>query len=147
LTNYKKPSITVDIIIFNEKNNNDAIITKNKEFVLIKRRNEPFKDHWAIPGGFIDYGELVENAALREAKEETGIDVKIKKLFDVYSDPKRDPRGHTITIVYLANGDFSKIKADSDASDAQIISFDDIEDINLAFDHKKILCDVFNELN
>ncbi|OQD59477.1 ADP-ribose pyrophosphatase [Methanobrevibacter arboriphilus JCM 13429 = DSM 1125] len=146
MINYKKPSITVDIIIFNEKNNDDIRITKNKEFVLIKRKNEPFKDHWAIPGGFVDYGELVENAALREAKEETGIDVKIKKLFGVYSDPKRDPRGHTITIVYIANGNFSKMKADSDALDAQIISFNDIEDINLAFDHKKILCDVFNGL-
>ncbi len=90
----------------------------------------------------------MENAALREAKEETGgVDVKIKKLFGVYSDPKRDPRGHTITIVYMANGgDFSKMKADSDASDARIISFEDIEDLNLAFDHKKILCDVFKEL-
>ncbi len=146
LSNYKKPSITVDIIIFNEKNNGNNGITTNKELVLIKRKNEPFRGHWAIPGGFVDYGELVENAALREAKEETGIDVKIKKLFGVYSDPKRDPRGHTITIVYMANGDFSKMKADSDASDARIISFEDIEDLNLAFDHKKILCDVFKEL-
>ncbi len=72
--------------------------------------------------------------------------LKLKKLFGVYSDPKRDPRGHTITIVYIANGNFSKMKADSDALDAQIISFNDIEDINLAFDHKKILCDVFNGL-
>ena len=151
MTKYTKPSLTVDIIIFNENNHdgiNDGINETNKnEFILIKRKNEPLKNHWAIPGGFVDYGETVENAAIREAKEETGITVKLKKLLGVYSEPKRDPRGHTITIVYLAIGDFEKAKADSDASDVKIYSFDDIKSMKIAFDHSKILIDAFNELN
>ena len=151
MTKYTKPSLTVDIIIFNENNHdgiNDGINETNKnEFILIKRKNEPFKNHWAIPGGFVDYGETVENAAIREAKEETGITVKLKKLLGVYSEPKRDPRDHTITIVYLAIGDFEKIKADSDAADAKIYSFDDIKSMKIAFDHYEILIDAFNEVN
>jgi len=168
LTKYKKPSLTVDIIIFNEnkenqrfsnsskmknKNNSngiyiDGINENNKnDFILIKRKNEPFKNHWAIPGGFVDHGETVENAAIREAKEETGVDVKLEKLFGVYSEPNRDPRDHTVTIVYLANGDFDEIKADSDAVDADIYSFNDIKSMKIAFDHNKILKDVFKEIN
>ncbi|MBZ9570041.1 NUDIX hydrolase [Methanobrevibacter sp. TMH8] len=147
MSEYKKPSVTVDIIIFNE-DNNDKIEKNNKdEFILIKRKNEPFKNYWAIPGGFVDYGETVENAAIREAKEETGIDVKLKKLIGVYSDPKRDPRGHTITIVYLAIGDFNQMKASSDAACANIFSFNTIMSMKIAFDHKKILNDVFKEIN
>lgn len=153
LIGYKKPSLTVDIIIFNEnnnKNNADGInidgINEN-EFILIKRRNKPFKNHWAIPGGFVDYGETVENAAIREAKEETGIDVKLERLLGVYSEPNRDPRGHTVTIVYLAIGDFDKVKPDSDAIDADIYSFDDIKSMKIAFDHNEILKDAFKEMN
>lgn len=146
MSDYKKPSITVDIIIFNENHNDFRKSIRNNEFILIKRKNSPYKDHWAIPGGFVDYGESVEYAALREAKEETGIDIKICELFGVYSDPKRDPRGHTITIVYLAMGNFDNIKAGSDASDSFISSFNDIINLDLAFDHNKILSDVFNRL-
>lgn len=151
MTEYKKPSITVDIIIFNKNKLDkfsDEIDEKNKnEFILIKRKNDPFRNHWAIPGGFVDYGETVENAAIREAKEETGIDVKLKKLIGVYSGPERDPRGHTITMAYLAIGDFGKIKAGSDARDVEIFSFEDIKSMKIAFDHDEILNDVLNELN
>lgn len=78
---YKNPSLTVDIFIFDEDEN----------FILIKRGNEPYKNYWALPGGFVDYGECVEDAAVREALEETSIKVNLKELVGVYSDPSRDP--------------------------------------------------------
>ncbi|MDR1721454.1 MAG: NUDIX hydrolase [Methanobrevibacter sp.] len=131
---YKKPSITTDIFISNEKN----------EFILIKRKNEPFKDYWALPGGFIDYGESVEDCAIREAKEETGIDVELIKLFNVYSKKDRDPRGHTISVVFIANGDFNQLQAADDAAEAKIFKKEDLNQINLAFDHEIILNDIFN---
>lgn len=128
---YKKPSITTDIFIFDE----------NKNFILIKRKNNPFKGYWALPGGFVDYGETVEHAAIREALEETSIDVKLDKLINVYSDPNRDSRGHTITIAYTAKGDFKKAKADDDAIDIAIFNSQDLDNINLAFDHQQIIND------
>ena len=129
---YKIPSLTVDIFIFNEKN----------EFILIKRRNDPFKDFWALPGGFVDYGETTEHAAVREAKEETSIDVELIKLFNVYSEPDRDPRRHTVSVFYLARGNFDDAKADDDAKDIGVYSFDDLNDLNIAFDHRMILDEV-----
>lgn len=128
---YKIPSLTVDIFIYND----------NHEFILIKRKNDPFKDCWALPGGFVDYGETTEHAAIREAKEETSIDVKIEKLLNVYSDPDRDPRRHTVSVCYLAHGNFDDAKADDDAKDIGVFSFDCLDDGKLAFDHKKILDD------
>ena len=124
--------MTVDIFIFNE----------NHEFILIKRGNEPFKDHWALPGGFVDYGETTKHAAIREAKEETSIDVELIKLFNVYSDPDRDPRRHTVSVFYLAHGNFDDAKADDDAKDIAVFSFDDLEGKRIAFDHGKILNEV-----
>ena len=73
-------------------------------FILIKRSQGEFKDFWALPGGFVEYGESVECAAIREAKEETSIDVELIDLVNVYSKPDRDPRGHTVTVAYTANG-------------------------------------------
>lgn len=131
MNSYKTPSLTADIFIYNDE----------KEFILIKRKNEPFKNHWALPGGFVDYGETVENAAIREAKEETSIDVELKQLINVYSDPKRDSRGHTVTIAYTAQGNFEDGKAADDASDIKIFTFDEVENIDLAFDHTKIIKD------
>ena len=124
--------MTVDIFIYNE----------NHEFILIKRKNDPFKDCWALPGGFVDYGETTEDAAVREAKEETSIDVELERLFNVYSDPARDPRRHTVSIVYLAHGNFDDAKADDDAKDIDIFSFDVLEEKKLAFDHAKILSEI-----
>lgn len=129
---YKIPSLTVDIFIYNEKN----------EFILIKRKNDPFKDCWALPGGFVDYGEKTDDAAVREAKEETSIDVELERLFNVYSDPDRDPRRHTVSIVYLARGNFDDAKADDDAKDIGVFSFDDLEKLDIAFDHMNILNEV-----
>jgi 8-oxo-dGTP diphosphatase len=133
--NYKKQSITTDIFISNDKN----------EFILIKRKNSPYKDHWALPGGYLNYGETVENGAMREAKEETNIDVQLKKLFNVYSKMDRDPRGHTVTIVYLAKGDFKNLKANDDAKDANIFTKNDLSSLNLAFDHEIILNDILKK--
>lgn len=131
MADYKIPSLTADIFIFDEDFN----------FILIKRRNDPFKDYWALPGGFVEYGETVETAAVREAKEETSIDVELKDLVNVYSNPDRDPRGHTITVAYTAKGDLSQKKADDDACDIGIFSQNQLDEINIAFDHDKIIKD------
>lgn len=131
MTKYKTPSLTTDIFIFDDDFN----------FILIKRKNNPYKDYWALPGGFVEYGESVETSAIREAKEETSIDVELKDLVNVYSNPDRDPRGHTISIAFTAKGDFSTRNADSDASDIDIFSEQNLNQINLAFDHDKIIKD------
>ncbi|HBK22669.1 MAG TPA: NUDIX hydrolase, partial [Planktothrix sp. UBA10369] len=90
---YRNPTPTVDIII-------ELIDRPDRPIVLIERKNPPLG--WAIPGGFVDYGESVETAAIREAKEETGLDVELIEQFYVYSDPNRDPRQHTLSVVFLA---------------------------------------------
>lgn len=128
---YKIPSLTVDIFIFNE----------NHEFILIQRKKDPFKDYWALPGGFVDYGETTEHAAVREAKEETSIDVEITDLLGVYSNPDRDPRRHTVSVTYLACGNFDDANADDDAKDIGVYSFDDLKELDIAFDHMDILKD------
>jgi len=134
---YKNPSLTVDTIIFDESEN----------IILIKRKNNPYKDHWALPGGFVEYGETVENAAIRETKEETSIDVTLTSLVNVYSKPDRDPRGHTVTVAYTAKGDFNQKKAADDACDIKIFSKSDLKKIDLAFDHAKIIEDAFKVNN
>ncbi|WP_407423132.1 NUDIX domain-containing protein [Methanobrevibacter sp.] len=135
MAEHKTPSLTTDIFIFDE----------NLNFILIKRKNNPYKDYWALPGGFVEYGETVETAAIREAKEETSIDVELKDLVNVYSEPNRDPRGHTITIAYTAKGDINKGKADSDAKEIGIFSLEKLNEINIAFDHEKIIKDCLNK--
>ena len=135
MAEHKIPSITADIFIVNEK----------MEFILIRRKNDPYKNCWALPGGFMEYGETIENAAIREAKEETSIDVELIDLVNVYSEPSRDPRGHTVTVAFLARGDFTKRKAASDAEDIGIFSHDDIDKLDIAFDHRKIIEDSLNK--
>ena len=135
MAEYKIPSVTTDIFIFDDDSN----------FILIKRKNNPYKDCWALPGGFVEYGESVENAAIREAKEETNIDVELKELVNVYSEPNRDPRGHTITIAYIAKGDINNRKADSDAKEIDVFSLEKLNEINIAFDHEKIIKDCLNK--
>ncbi|MBE6503503.1 MAG: NUDIX hydrolase [Methanobrevibacter sp.] len=135
MANYKIPSLTTDIFIYDNALN----------FILIKRKNDPYKDYWALPGGFVEYGESVETAAAREAKEETNIDVKLEDLVGVYSKPDRDPRGHTITVAYTARGDFNIKKAGSDAGDINIFSKEKLDKINIAFDHEKIITDCLNK--
>ncbi len=125
---YKNPVPTVDVIIE---------LGNKGEIVLIKRRNPPLG--LAIPGGFVDYGERVEDAAVREAREETGLDVKLKCLLGVYSDPKRDSRLHTISTVFVASAK-GKPKAGDDAREVVVIRPDAIN-APLCFDHKQIISD------
>jgi 8-oxo-dGTP diphosphatase len=114
----------------------DALIIYQGKLVLIRRKNPPFENSFALPGGFVEVGETVEEAAIREAKEETGLDIKLLKLLGVYSDPSRDPRGHTISVCFLAIGR-GNLKAGSDAKDTGLFSLNEIP--KLAFDHNKII--------
>ncbi|MDL5502097.1 MAG: NUDIX hydrolase [Candidatus Methanoperedens sp.] len=114
----------------------DALIIYEGKLVLIRRMNPPFKNQFALPGGFVEIGETVEAATVREAKEETGLDIELVRLLGVYSDPSRDPRGHTVTVCYLARG-FGKLKAGSDAKDIRLFGINEIP--KLAFDHNKII--------
>ncbi|RKY66245.1 MAG: NUDIX hydrolase [Candidatus Latescibacterota bacterium] len=125
---YRNPIPTVDIII-----------EVGDRIVLISRRNPPYG--WAIPGGFVDYGESLEEAALREAKEETGLDVQLSEQFYTYSDPERDPRHHTITTVYIAKAEGTPRGLD-DAERAGLFSEEGLPE-PLAFDHGRILRDYF----
>ena len=130
---YVSPVPTVDIIIEIEPD------TGGKGIVLIYRRNEPRA--WALPGGFVDYGETVEEAAVREAMEETGLEVQSLTQFHTYSDPKRDPRRHTISTVFVARAK-GKPRAGDDAERAGVFTEENLPPA-LAFDHGKILQDYF----
>lgn len=115
----------------------DCIIAYSGGIVMIERSNPPLG--WALPGGFIDYGESVEDAVAREMKEETSLDLDELKQFHVYSKPGRDPRFHTVTIVFTAKGK-GTLAADSDAKAAKVFRFDDLPQ-KIAFDHRSILND------
>lgn len=134
LDDYPKPSVTTDIVVFTIKDNQLKIL-------LIKRKTTPFKNEWAIPGGFIHLNESLEEAAKRELKEETGIDADYLEQLYTFGNIKRDPRGRVISIAYFAliNSEQAsqKLKATTDASDAQWFSV--LKLPNLAFDHNEIL--------
>lgn len=127
------PFLTVDPVI----------IMPGDQLVLIKRKNPPFQGEYALPGGFVDVGETTEQACIREAFEETNINVKIVKLIGVYSDPKRDPRGHTVSIAYLCEPKSKKEEpmAKDDAADLELIPLKKVKSLELAFDHIKIIKD------
>ena len=116
----------------------DAIIELSEGIVIIQRSNPPFG--WALPGGFVDYGESLEDAVKREAKEETNLDLTQIKQFHTYSNPQRDPRFHTIGTVFIAKAK-GKPKAGDDAVGLKVIKPSEIEKLDFAFDHKKILQD------
>lgn len=118
----------------------DIIIEMEGKIVLIERSNPPFG--WALPGGFVDYGESLEQTATREAKEETHLDIYDYSQFHIYSEPGRDPRFHTITTVFTARAR-GNLKADSDAKAIGVFSFEQIKAMRLAFDHNKIIEDYF----
>lgn len=117
----------------------DTIIRYLGGIILIQRKNPP--EGWALPGGFVDYGETLEAAAAREAKEETGLDIKLIRQFHTYSDPSRDPRQHTISTVFIAEAS-GEAKAGDDAAELETFLRDRLPD-NIVFDHKQILEDYF----
>jgi ADP-ribose pyrophosphatase YjhB (NUDIX family) len=133
MNKHRNPVPTVDLIIEIQREDGTEGI------VLIKRKNPPHG--WALPGGFVDYGETLEEAAVREAKEETSLDVQLQKQFHTYSDPDRDPRQHTISTVFVATAQ-GQPKAQDDAQEIGIFTRDQI-DFTLAFDHNRILEDYF----
>jgi 8-oxo-dGTP diphosphatase len=120
------PALTVDVVIE----------LAGRGIVLIERRYPP--PGWALPGGFVDVGETVEAAAVREAKEETSLDVELVELLGVYSDPARDPRGHTVSVVYVGRAT-GEPRAEDDAKNVGVYTLDRLPE--LAFDHARILDD------
>ena len=117
----------------------DIIIELKDGIVLIERKNQP--QGWALPGGFVDYGESLESAAIREAKEETGLDVELIRQFHAYSGPMRDPRHHTITNVFIAKAKGNAVAGD-DAKKVGLFCKEKLPD-EIAFDHRDILNDYF----
>lgn len=129
---YRNPFLAVDIIIE----------IGGRGIVLIERRNPPHG--WALPGGFVDYGESLEAAAVREAGEETGLEIECLGQFRAYSDPGRDPRHHTVSVVFTGRGKGFP-KAADDAKNLEVFALDKLPE-NLAFDHARILADYSESL-
>lgn len=127
---FKTPLLTVDCVILNDSS-----------LVLIKRAHEPYKSWYALPGGFVDVGETLEEACCREVKEETGIQIfpSDLKLIGAYSDPKRDTRQHVVSIAFLSHVSNANLEAGDDALSVELVL--DWDDKNIAFDHKKIIKD------
>ena len=127
---YRNPVPTVDVIVHRPDD--------ERQILLVERKNPP--PGWALPGGFLDYGEFASDGAIREVREETGLDVssRLYRLFHAYSDPTRDPRQHTLTLVFLADSADTPTASD-DAADARFYSLDALPP--LAFDHAQILAD------
>ncbi|HOV89955.1 MAG TPA: NUDIX hydrolase [Syntrophorhabdaceae bacterium] len=129
MADIKTPFLTIDIIIRYQ----DGI-------VLIERKNYPYG--WALPGGFVDIGESLEAAAVREAKEETSLDVTLIEQFYTYSKPDRDPRFHTVSVVFIGDGK-GVLKGRDDAKKAQVFKEDNLPEL-IAFDHRAIINDYLN---
>lgn len=119
----------------------DVVIPSGERVVLIRRGSEPYRGQWALPGGFVEVGETVEEAAVREAAEETGLAVEVARLVGVYSDPGRDPRGHNVSVAFLARVLSGELAAATDASEAALL---DPSSVELAFDHRRILGDALS---
>ena len=126
MTERSHPAVTVD-----------GLVLVDRRLIAIRRRNEPFRGMPALPGGFVELGETTVDAVVREVREETGLETKVLRLVGVFSDPGRDPRGHTVTIAYALEMIGGQLKAGSDAS--AIILVDPDEPPQMAFDHNEIV--------
>jgi 8-oxo-dGTP diphosphatase len=126
----RRPALTVD-----------GILLEDDSILLVKRKHDPFQGAWALPGGFVEYGEKTEDAVVREVFEETNMRTKIHSLIGVYSDPHRDPRGHTITVVYLIEHIEGDPHAGDDASSVKFFKMNKLP--ALAFDHAVIIKNTF----
>ena len=131
--NANNPSLSVDCIVFDP----------GGRLLLIRRKNLPFRGQYALPGGYVEYGETTENAAARELAEETGLLAADVSLVGVYSDPHRDPRGHVVSIAYRVAVTGYDLQAGDDAAAAAFVA--DWQDLDLAFDHRKIVEDAVRE--
>jgi 8-oxo-dGTP diphosphatase len=131
---YKNPTPTVDVILERES-----------KILMVRRKKDPYKDHLALPGGFVNEGETVEEAMKREAMEETSLEVHPLEILGVYSDPKRDPRKHIVTVVFVGIIVSGDLRANDDAASIEWIQLRSIEQLQqqklFAFDHAKILQD------
>jgi 8-oxo-dGTP diphosphatase len=125
----RTPALTADCVV----------VDARRRVLLVRRKNPPFKGMYALPGGFVDIGETVEEACRRELLEETGVRAGKLQLLGVYSDPKRDPRGHTCSVAFLARLGHATAKAGDDAAAAEWI--EEWSKVQLAFDHAQILAD------
>lgn len=123
------PGLTVDALV----------VDPRRGVLLVQRKHPPFAGFWALPGGFVEEGESCEEAVVREVAEETGLSVKVVALFGVYSQPGRDPRGHTVSVVYQCRVVGGEVQGGDDAAAARF--FADLSGVPLAFDHAQILAD------
>jgi len=129
----QKIAVTVDSVVFCKANNQFKVL-------LIQRKKDPFKDEWALPGGFVNEGENLETAAKRELLEETGVEVETMEQVQAFGEPGRDPRGHTISIAFLSRIFCEEdLKPSDDAKDAKWFDIDKLPSMKLAFDHDEII--------
>jgi ADP-ribose pyrophosphatase YjhB (NUDIX family) len=136
---YERPSLTADgVITYREGNDADT------QLLLVQRKNEPFKGKWALPGGYVNKGEKTVDAARREVQEETGVEVKNLRLIGVFDRPDRDPRGWVVSHAYFGKVRDPKITAQDDAADARWFTFDEVDTMELAFDHDEIIREVID---
>jgi ADP-ribose pyrophosphatase YjhB (NUDIX family) len=133
MTKYHYPAVAVDVIV-----------EKENKLLLIRRKKEPYQYCLAIPGGFINEGERVEDAATREIREETNLEVEPKNILGVYSTPHRDPRGHVISVVFVGKIIKGEPKVGDDADNFEWLSVEELGKKRIAFDHAKILEDYQN---
>ncbi|SFV36736.1 NUDIX domain-containing protein [Hyphomicrobium facile] len=128
----RTPALTADCVV----------VDQDRGVLMVRRKNPPFKDYLALPGGFVEIGEAVEDAARRELAEETGLDAMNLALVGVYSRPDRDPRGHVCSVAFLTNDARGEARAADDA--AAVVWIKDFDGVEIAFDHREIITDALN---